>query len=615
MLLDKEQYDTFEKIKDVCDASAENGNSKNVDVGVLGKILHINGELDKLSLNESNKIYDNNIFHDLEMFTTFGDDMQCKTLFSTIACTKLNGSKLYLKNIIENPVSDEAKLAKRVEILQNMNSKYDKDTHDKLFDILADNEDIISVMYASSENDLDAIFKIAYFNTFITKPLNSNANILTLYNIYKIGVSPLIGILSPIVYFLIPYIIIIFKFKLKISFVAYIKIVFNGLFKSNILGKKFKSINTISYALSLLFYFQGIFNSIEVSSATQTICRALVTRMNSMITFIKTSEQLFDELWSNDISSTFFNSENNYISKYEYKDISINRFKIFSSFGDQLKNFKFFKKDGYISLIRQLYQLDTIISICRAKDTLGFTYPKVIVDNGDGMPIIQASQIWHPSIKNAIKNTIISNTDGKSLQNIIITGPNAGGKSTIIKSILLSVLLSQSLCIVNAEDFTYTPLDYISSQMNIPDCKGKESLFEAEMHRSKKNLDKLEAINGKKSLIIMDEIFNSTNPVEGISGAYAIAKKISSYKSNFLIITTHYTYLTLLAKEFPEHFITYKMNVNINKNTKDITFPYKLKRGVSNQYIALDLLKNNGFDSNIINDALVVKNKLLTKSK
>jgi len=154
-----------------------------------------------------------------------------------------------------------------------------------------------------------------------------------------------------------------------------------------------------------------------------------------------------------------------------------------------------------------------------------------------------------------------------------------------------------------------TPFHLIHSQINIPDCKGKESLFEAEMHRSKNSIDMLNKCQGP-SLIIMDEIFNSTNPIEGISGAYAIAKSIGSFKSNLTIICTHYLYLTNLSKEL-KHFENFKMSVEINKD--DIKFPYKLSKGVCTQFIALELLKKNGFDEDLIKNAIEIKEKISNK--
>jgi DNA mismatch repair protein MutS len=190
------------------------------------------------------------------------------------------------------------------------------------------------------------------------------------------------------------------------------------------------------------------------------------------------------------------------------------------------------------------------------------------------------------------------------MKNIIITGPNMGGKSTFIKSLMLSVLFAQTLTISFSKSLEITPISFLQTYLNIPDCKGHESLFEAEMNRAYnyikkiKELDGLGGLDGNKkfSLIIIDEIFSSTNPREGLAGAYAIANKMSQYTNNISIITTHYTELALLEKT--RKFKNYK--IPILRKKEMITYPYKLQRGVSQQYIAIELLKNKGFDDDII---------------
>jgi DNA mismatch repair protein MutS len=323
--------------------------------------------------------------------------------------------------------------------------------------------------------------------------------------------------------------------------------------------------------------------------------------MNDTITYIKTSEDLLSMLWDSEYTSIFFNHKDSEtpIAFKEYDDTRQIPYSIFDNFGTNLKNYKYFDNSKYIDMFRRIYQLDSIVSIARLYNKGGYSFSKYI--NNSSVPRIDIKGVYHPSLSKPVKNDI-------SFGNVIITGPNAGGKSTLIKSVILSVILSQTLTISNCTSIRMTPFYYINSQMNVPDCKGKESLFEAEMKRSKKNLDKLEELDGKFSVMIMDEIFNSTNPVEGISGAYAIMKKISSYKSNIMVFTTHYGYLTRLSKEC--NFKNVKMCVNI-EDDGNIKFPYKLSNGVSRQYIALDLLKLNGFDPELIDIALSVKNKFV----
>jgi DNA mismatch repair ATPase MutS len=152
-----------------------------------------------------------------------------------------------------------------------------------------------------------------------------------------------------------------------------------------------------------------------------------------------------------------------------------------------------------------------------------------------------------------------------------------------------------------------TPFSTITAQINVPDMTGHESLFEAELFRCKRNLDLLRDLDkDQKSLIIMDEIFSSTNPLEAISGAYAVCKKMSTFDNNLLIFTTHFNYLTKLNKT--GKFINYKMDTRVAED--DINFTYKLVKGINKHFLALELLKKNGFDPEIIEEALEIKKRL-----
>ena len=223
-------------------------------------------------------------------------------------------------------------------------------------------------------------------------------------------------------------------------------------------------------------------------------------------------------------------------------------------------------------------------------------FPKYIENEN---PLINAKQLYHHYLTNPVKNNILIGR--KNHNNVLITGPNAGGKSTFIKSLSLNVIFSQTLGISFCKSLEITPFSLVNTYLNIPDCKGKESLFEAEMHRARDHIKKLNSLdNSKFSFIVMDEIFNSTNPQEGISGAYAIAEKLATFKNSISIITTHFSFLTNL--ETNSKFKNYKIPIE-RDNEDSIVYPYKLTSGVSNQYIALELLRNKGFDNDLVNNA------------
>jgi DNA mismatch repair ATPase MutS len=552
-----------------------------------------------------------NLFYDLEFFKDYvSSSDENSSVISSIDHTYLKGSPHYLEHILSNPVCCPKILKQRQNVIKNIKDKiFNEKTK---FSRLKELEDDMLWIYEIKDSDkgYDMLYDMVYFNNWMISKLNHNEKVLNAYNLYRIIGSPSIGIISPISYFVVPYMILIYKMKIKLPFTDYLKTILRTLFSSSGMGYmgKFKY---ISLVFSIVFYFQGLFNSVEISKATYKISQTITNKINNVVEYIKISKELNDKLWDKEIScfsddDTIIQLNNvNCFDKY-----NLNKFGIFSGFGRQLKIYKFIKSELYIPLFRRIYILDVVHNLCLLQSEYSFTFPEYKCNSDTRHPSLNIGSVWHPCInsKNRVSNDVVINKQ----RNLIITGPNAGGKSTTIKTILIAVIFSQSIGLCPANKIELTPFYYISSQINIPDCKGKESLFEAEMYRSKENIEIMSSIESDKySILVMDEIFNSTNPIEGISGAYAICKKLSSCTNNVCIISTHYLYLTKLAKDFPERFINYKMNVVMDDKKMVKKFPYKLKQGISRQYIAIELLKENGFDNDIINDALFIKDKFL----
>lgn len=199
------------------------------------------------------------------------------------------------------------------------------------------------------------------------------------------------------------------------------------------------------------------------------------------------------------------------------------------------------------------------------------------------------------SIKTEIKNT------KDIINNIIITGPNGSGKSTYIKSITECVILAQTVGLVPAREFSLTPFTHISTYLNIPDCQGKESLFQAEMNRCYQQLETLRTAEkaGEFSFNIMDEIFVSTNYQEGMSGAYAVINQLCRFNKCLNIITTHFDKLANLE----DLQISRKyFDIELGEDGQ-VSRDYKIRDGVSRKHMALKLLRNRGFSEELVKDA------------
>lgn len=213
-------------------------------------------------------------------------------------------------------------------------------------------------------------------------------------------------------------------------------------------------------------------------------------------------------------------------------------------------------------------------------------------------PILHIDGVWNPVLNPSIrvKNSLTMNVTTPNV--MIITGPNKAGKSTFMRSVMTCVYLAQTLGICCSDKMSLTPFRDLFTYLNVPDCVGRESLFEAEINRCYNYIEKTESLRGF-SIGIVDELFTGTNPKEGKAGSYAILKRISNNPTNITILSTHF--YDILEKLDKNNFTFSKFTA---KKVKDVyTYDYRIQEGITDQCIALELLKERGFDKSVMDDA------------
>ena len=570
-----------------------------------------------------------------------------KGLFSKLNNCKTKMGSLLLKNIFLKPVHDIKLLQERQNIVQKI-SNVKSELIPLIDEIKVLENDLIWFWNDSNLKHIELMNDLIYFNyDFIpffnmNETLNNNEKALLITNIYKIIISPLLTILTPILSLLIPLILLFYfqrKSPIQIPTGQIISQYFKTLLGSDSMKIIFKNPTKAalaSYAtkgIYLFMYIQNIYYSVQSSSNTNKIINIIHDKLNKMARYKKIVNQMREICESSNNLNINIEPFINY-NKIE-DDLSIydayfnfpvfeKTPGIFTNKGKILYIFKKFKmnKDGMTNIFHYSGIIDAILSINHTLSNSNLENPFCLTkylnseknsEKNKISPKILMKKIWHPyldqkTVQNIVKNDIDINN------NILITGPNAGGKSTFIKSVILNIILSQTIGISSAESFQLTPFKMIETYLHIPDSKGTSSLFEAEMLRSKEYIEKIKNLDSSDfSFIVLDEIFSSTNYIEGFSGAYSILKKIASFNNTMSITTTHYTDLEILEKDTNAKIVNYKFEVDYDAN-KEIIFNYKLVRGVSRQYIALDLLKKNGFDDDLIEDAINMCKKIKDKN-
>lgn len=185
-------------------------------------------------------------------------------------------------------------------------------------------------------------------------------------------------------------------------------------------------------------------------------------------------------------------------------------------------------------------------------------------------------------------------------KNMILSAPNKSGKTTILKTTAINIIISQQVGCGFYKAATLTPYTHIHSYINIPDTSGRDSLFQAESRRCKEILDTIAQFNTDRHrhFCIFDELYSGTNPTEASKAGYAFLQYLHSFKNANYILTTHYVSICKKYKRSP-HTQNYKMEVII---TADGTFEYtyKLKKGVSSIKGGLRVLKDLDYPEEII---------------
>ncbi len=209
-------------------------------------------------------------------------------------------------------------------------------------------------------------------------------------------------------------------------------------------------------------------------------------------------------------------------------------------------------------------------------------------------PHIKVTEFWNPLVD---KKIVVTNSMelGTPLieRNMILTGSNTGGKSTMLKAMVLNVLLAQTITIVPAQSYIATPFTYISTYMNINDDTATgNSLFKAEVLRAKKLLESITQLDKHDfGFVVIDELFTGTEAEKAAAGATKVALNLSQAPNACFILATHFTN-SLPALEQATNGICKNYKIDADKNSDGIiTRSFKLEPGISSNNIALEILR------------------------
>lgn len=427
-------------------------------------------------------------------------------------------SKDYIKQTIAtkwNPTNSHI-LSNKISSLSAKLSNNDISNCTTLFQKLAITESELQqyiTKYATANTIQDGSLSLLYFRGENTWQLNFIPFFLSIWCFAKKYIFPGIQLLLPILTLLAPYLLLKFVFNMPLTISNYFSLI-----KKLYLGNVDLSMNNFVEYMKSIIQVTGFVITLY-QSASQGIQHAI---------HLHTIE---------DDINKFGSLLNSYLDNYTQLQIYYKQYfniKLYDTGipaqSDRLTALWYLQFPKQFSALQQIVgKIETQFCLASAVKTGSLSIPTWIKS---AQPVLQ--------IKNAMELSLY-NKNGKPItiklhKHSILTGPNRGGKSTALRTILQTLILAHTFGIVLAESATLTPIHFIHSCLRLEDKPGKASLFEREIEWA---VNSLQNNTDQFGFICIDELFHGTNPNDSLIASKHYLQQLWKQSNIISIISTH----------------------------------------------------------------------------
>jgi hypothetical protein len=359
-----------------------------------------------------------------------------------------------------------------------------------------------------------------FFRGNILSPLNHIPRLLAIWTLLKLTIFPLMTAIMPILTIIGPYIIVKYVMKIPITFGQYLTIAQNMYFGGGgggadsdpSIGSRIKRL--VQTGLFCVTTFQSIYQPIQTAKHLRSIDVTVNEKGERLQKFIDICEEIRSEFATYGIQTT--------------------RLPIPPEIrGDKRRLVAFaLEEPALIELLLELVgSWDVSVAIAVHPECVPVTWI-----HGSEKQLIHIYDTCDTGIAVAKqKKFSICLGEGGS-PHTLLTGPNRGGKSTVLRALLRTTVLAHTYGIGIGSSCVLTPLDWVQSSLRMEDLPGSQSYFEREVHFAKLSLSRP---SGTRGLVCVDELFHSTNPPDAEAASRQYLSCLWTEKQTLSVISTH----------------------------------------------------------------------------
>ncbi|MFM7476247.1 MAG: DNA mismatch repair protein MutS, partial [Microcystis aeruginosa] len=256
--------------------------------------------------------------------------------------------------------------------------------------------------------------------------------------------------------------------------------------------------------------------------------------------------------------------------------------------------------------------LDVLAGLAEIAVYQGYCRPEIadgrLIDIKDGRhPVVEQSLGAGFFVPNSIN---LGNQEGLEYPDLIIlTGPNASGKSCYLRQVGLIQLLAQTGSFVPAKSAKISICDRIFTRVGaVDDLATGQSTFMVEMNETANILNHAT----ERSLVLLDEIGRGTATFDGLSIAWSVAEYLATVLQSRTIFATHYHELNELASIL-ENVANYQ--VTVKELPHEIVFLHQVRPGGADKSYGIEAGRLAGLPASVIDRAMQVMGQIEKHSK
>lgn len=447
------------------------------------------------------------------------------------AGSSLRGGREAMLHILSNPVCDARTLrARREDVASVRGSRAAVDPGAE--------SDFEWLMEYDVDDDLKQLLEAPFFDSFATSWMNRVWLCLGANNSYGVVLSPAVSLVTPVLYLLSPIFIMRFRYGVKVGILNYVRLVYQSfrLGGEMITLASGRSVSVASMALSLaaavFVYVQNVVNAFRHARNLYVACEKITSKVEGACRFAKQARAAMAESgWTASRSERWTRDGGEVADDAGLPERLAGRgFAAYDpSFGRALVCFRGVDRARMRAFARSAALFDAARCAARALGR-GARFARY---EGPGF---LARGLRHPLVEGCVGNDVAL---GLGSPGVVLTGANASGKSTLMRSVALASVMAQSVTVCFCDAIAVRPVERVFTHMCVSDDVSEgRSRFQAEMANIGEVVANAES--GSTCLLVVDELFSSTTAAQSVVCLDGVLRRLASFPGCMFVLATHH---------------------------------------------------------------------------